>query len=170
MKNNRKTVCFTGHRPQTLPFGFDETDIKCVNMKQKLTKKICELIENEDVIHFISGMAIGVDMICAEIVLELKSEYTHITLECAIPCENQSDRWSEIYKQRYRQIISRCDKKTVLQKEYTNTCMHKRNEYMIKNSDIVIAVWNGTKSGTGYTVECARKNKKIIYVLNPDNL
>ena len=170
MGEREKTVCFTGHRPQMLPFGFNEQNPKCIKMKQKIKTKICELIENEGVTNFISGMAIGVDMICAEIVLELKKEYTHITLECAIPCENQSDRWSEAYKQRYRSIISQCDKKTVLQKEYTSSCMHQRNEYMINNSDIVIAVWNGTKSGTGYTVEYARKNKKLIYVLNPDNL
>ena len=37
----------------------------------------------QEVYH--SGMAQGVDMYAAEIVLELKKQYPQITLECAIP-------------------------------------------------------------------------------------
>ena len=33
----------------------------------------------------------------------------------------------------------------------------KKNEYMVDNSDYVIAVWNGKPSGTGNTVTYARK-------------
>ena len=51
---------------------------------------VIELVEKHSVTHFISGMAIGVDMIAAEIVLELKKDYPQITLECAIPCETQA--------------------------------------------------------------------------------
>jgi uncharacterized phage-like protein YoqJ len=170
MDKTEKTVMFTGHRSQNLPFGFDETNPKCIKMKEIIKTQICELIENEFAIKFISGMAIGVDMICAEIVLELKKEYANITLECAIPCESQPDRWSESFKQRYYNILNECDKKTILQKDYTNDCMYKRNEYMVDNSDIVMAVWNGKKSGTSYTVEYAQKKGRRVLVLNPDKL
>lgn len=170
MNTQEKTIMFTGHRSQNLPFGFDESNIKCLKLKQIIKTQLCDLIENEGAINFISGMAIGVDMICAEIVLKLKKEYSHISLECAIPCESQPDKWGESFKQRYYYILKECDKKTILQKEYTNDCMHKRNEYMVDNSDIVMAVWNGTKSGTGYTVEYAKKKGRKILVFNPDNL
>lgn len=168
--NTNKTVMFTGHRSQNLPFGFDESNIKCLKLKQIIKTQLCDLIENESATNFISGMAIGVDMICAEIVLELKKEYANISLECAIPCESQPNRWSESFQQRYYCILNECDKKTVLQKEYTSDCMYKRNKYMVDNSDIVMAVWNGTKSGTGYTVEYAKKKGRKILVFNPDNL
>lgn len=170
MNTQEKTIMFTGHRSQNLPFGFDESNIKCLKLKQIIKTQLCDLIEKEEAIHFISGMAIGIDLICAEIVLELKKEYSHISLECAIPCESQPDKWNETFKQRYYYILNECDKKTVLQKEYTNDCMHKRNKYMVDNSDIVMAVWNGTKSGTGYTVEYAKKKGRKILVFNPDNL
>ena len=81
-----KTVCFTGHRPQTLKFLWNEECEMCKNLKMQIKNTITELIEKENAIHFISGMALGVDMICAEIVLELKKTYPQITLECAIPC------------------------------------------------------------------------------------
>lgn len=170
MYSEKITVCFTGHRLQKLPFGFNEEDPKCIKMKRMLYRKIEDLIVNHGASHFISGMAIGVDMICGEIVLELKNEHPHITLECAIPCRSQPDRWSNEMKDRYCSIVNQSDYKTVLQEQYTSDCMHKRNEYMVEKSEIVIAVWDGSSSGTGYTVNVAKEKGKKIYVLNPEKL
>lgn len=162
-----KVCCFTGHRPQSLPFGFNESDERCVLLKRTICEKIISLITQYGVRHFISGMAIGVDMYAAEIVLSLRSEYPDITLECAIPCETQSAKWSASLRERYNSIVSRCDKKTVLQNHYTYDCMYKRNKYMVDNSDFVIAVWNGKVSGTGKTVRYAEsQGKKVILISN----
>ena len=87
-----KKCAFTGHRPQSLPFGFNEADERCIALKQKLRDEIIRQIEENGVTHFITGMAIGVDMFAAEIVLGLKSAYNGITLECAIPCETQAEK------------------------------------------------------------------------------
>ena len=66
-KYSRCKVCaFTGHRPQSLPFGFNEADERCINLKKALREQIINLVENEGITHFISGMAIGVDMPCNE--------------------------------------------------------------------------------------------------------
>ncbi len=75
------TCCFTGHRPQKLPFGFDEQDERCIKLKKQLKAEIETLITQKQVTHFITGMALGVDLICAEIVKELKEKYPYITLE-----------------------------------------------------------------------------------------
>ena len=85
-----KTCAFTGHRPQSLPFGFDESDDRCDALKEELREQIINLIENEGVTHYISGMALGVDLMAAEIVLDMKKNYPDITLESAIPCETQA--------------------------------------------------------------------------------
>lgn len=79
-----KTVscAFTGHRPQILPFGFNETDSRCIALKRALHDQIINLIETNGVTHFISGMAIGVDMFAAEIVLDLKSIYSYHGVFC----------------------------------------------------------------------------------------
>ena len=58
MKKKMKTCAFTGHRPQNLPFGFNEEDERCIDLKKALREQIINLIENEGVTHFISGMAI----------------------------------------------------------------------------------------------------------------
>ena len=33
-----KTCIFTGHRPQNLPFGFNELDERCIQLKKELKK------------------------------------------------------------------------------------------------------------------------------------
>lgn len=67
-----KVCCFTGHRPQKLPFGFNEEDERCVLLKDRLKGAIEMLITEHNITHFISGMALGVDIYSAEIVLSLK--------------------------------------------------------------------------------------------------
>ena len=106
-------------------------------MKSVMRDQIVALIENEGVTHFITGMALGVDMYAAEIVLDLKSKYPHITLESAIPCETQAIKWSVASRERYYNIAAKCDKETMLQREYTSDCMDKRNRYMVDHADYI---------------------------------
>ena len=65
---NIRKCAFTGHRPQSLPFGLNEADERCIALKQKLRNEIINQIENNGVTHFITGMAIGVDMYAARLV------------------------------------------------------------------------------------------------------
>lgn len=165
-----RTCAFTGHRSQNLPFGFREEDGRCVALKQVLRGEIIKLIEQEGVTHFISGMAIGVDMYAAEMVLELKARYPMITLESVIPCETQALRWSEELRDRYYDIASRCDKETLVQTHYTPDCMRKRNWYMVDQADVILAVWDGKPSGAGKTILYARGQGKLVRVIHPSTL
>lgn len=92
------TCCFTGHRPQKLPWGYDEEWEDCVKLKIKLACEI-ERMRQKGITTFISGMAIGVDLWAAEIVLDLKQAYPKdmIRLYAAIPFEGQADKWSVEY-------------------------------------------------------------------------
>lgn len=165
-----KTCAFTGHRPQSLPFGFNETDERCFALKARIRDEVRKLIEEEGVTHFISGMALGVDMYSAEIVLDLKKEYPQITLECAIPCENQSEKWREADRDRYFGLIEKCDKEKLIQTRYTPDCMEKRNKYMVDNANYIIAIWSGKPSGTGKTVRYAASKGINIIQINPYEL
>ena len=72
--------------------------------------------------------------------------------------------------ERYYNIAAKCDKETMLQREYTPDCMDKRNRYMVDHADYILAVWNGCPSGTGNTVRYAHKKGKSIIVINPVSL
>lgn len=47
--------------------------------------------------------------------------------------------------------------------------MNDRNKYMVSNSSVVIACFNGRPSGTENTVRFAKENNCKINVINPDN-
>ena len=169
-KEKPAACCFTGHRPQSLPFGFDEQNPSCIKLRAILRSEIERQITENKVTHFISGMALGIDLIAAELVLELKEQYPEITLESAIPCEAQAERWSVTQQERYYTIAAQCDKETLIQRPYTKDCFQKRNQYMVDSSSVVIAVWNGHPSGTGQTIMYARSKEKPIVIIHPNTL
>lgn len=168
--NIETTCCFTGNRPQKLPFGFNEKRPDCVKLKKILLMEIEESIICRNISHFISGMALGVDQFAAEIVLRLKKKYPHITLELAIPCETQAERWNEKQRERYYEIAVKCDKETMIHREYTESCMVDRNRYMVNNSGSVIAVWTGEDGGTRQTVNYALAMERKVTIINPADL
>ena len=111
----KDTCCFTGHRPQKLPWGYDEEWEDCIKLKLKLAYEI-EAIRKKGVTTFISGMAIGVDMWSAEIVLDLKRAYPQDTIKliAAIPFEGQANKWSVEYRERYFDILAQVDQDITL--------------------------------------------------------
>ncbi len=165
--DKEKTCMFTGHRPDRYSFGYDETAAGCQLLKAALRIRITAAIEN-GYTHFISGMALGADMWCAETVLELQKTYPHITLEAAIPFEGQAAKWSEKNRRRYEKIKAAANKVTVLTTEYNRFCMQSRDRYMVDAATLCIAVYNGDQTGgTAYTVRYAAKKGLVIKIINP---
>lgn len=164
-----KTCMFTGHRPHKLPFGYNEDDKRCTALKRRLTYLIRQKILS-GVSRFLSGMALGTDCFAAEIVLSLRNEFPEVSLVAVIPCATQSSKWNKRQISRYSALLRQCDKVIVLQDEYTYDCMQKRNRYMVEQSDCVIAVWNGTSSGTSKTITYAVNKSLPVTILHPDTL
>ena len=159
------TCCFTGHRPQHL--GVPRGSEAETALKNRIAGEVLRLIEEQNVRHFISGMALGVDTCAAGIVLKMKELYPEVTLECALPCKGQDRHWKKADRAEYARILAAADKVTLLQDTYTPFCMQLRDAYMVDAADIVLAVWNGSKGGTAYTVNCARKRGRTIIILPP---
>ena len=78
--------CFTGHRPEKL--NTSEKEVKAA-----LRKQIDQAVHDGFTV-FITGMARGVDLWAAEIVLDLRKRNKEIRLICAIPHEGFEARWS----------------------------------------------------------------------------
>ena len=76
-----------------------------------------------------------------------------------------SRKWSEALRDRYFDIASKCDKETLIQTHYTPDCMDKRNRYMVDHADVLIAVWDGSPSGTGKAVRYAHQQGKSVQSL-----
>lgn len=141
-------VCFTGHRPEKLTRS--ERDIK-----RDLEKEIRQAME-DGLTVFISGMARGVDIWAAQIVLRLRGQGHDIKLICACPYAGFESRWSESWQKQYRQVLAAAD--FVKYGEYSPSCFQARNEWMVNHSSRVIAVFGGRKSGTKNTIDYALKS------------
>ena len=162
-----KVCCFTGYRPQKCPWGFNEKDKRFLRVKEKTKQEIEKAISN-GYDTFLCGMAIGFDMMCAEMVLELKNKYPYIRLIGALPCKNQDCKWPIKQQERYRNLLKQLDAIRCVNDEYTGPeCMLERNRYMINNSSIIIALFNGLPGGTKSTIEYAKQQGLEVIIIKP---
>lgn len=150
-----KRVCFTGHRPEKLKISEPE-------VKDRLREAIQQSIK-DGFTTFISGMARGVDMWAAEIVLEERRKNSDIKLMCASPYEGFERSWSIDEKRRYIDILRNADYIKYVCSHYSRQCFQIRNVWMVDHSARVIAAYNGESGGTRNTLRYARVENIEIY-------
>jgi len=167
MTDKNMACAFTGHRPQYLPWRGGEDDPRCLEFKQITEKRIQKFI-NDGVTYFLSGMALGFDIYAAEAVIKLKRDNPGAALECVIPFDGQESRWSESDKARYYSILGRCNKKTVICRDYAKSCYAERNRYLVDNSGFLFAALSKSEGGTAYTVGYAVKKNRRVIKINPE--
>lgn len=157
LEKRKKRVCFTGHRPEKI------NTPECI-IKDRLKEEIITAI-NEGYCVFISGMARGVDLWAAELVIQLRSSGYEIKLICALPYEDLEKSWSIEWQKKYHKIISHADLIKCISPHYSQHCFQIRNEWMVNHSAKIIAVYNGNRSGTQNTLVYAyRKNLDISVI------
>lgn len=167
MQPREHTCCFTGHRPEKLPWGSNEFDPRCVALKELIYDAVSALYHS-GITHFICGMALGCDTYFCEAVVALRGERPEITLEAAIPCETQSARWSEADKKRYNALVTDCDFQTLVTRDYASGCMEKRNRYMVDRSSKLLAVCSDSPGGSMNTMlYAAEQDVDIVRIFIP---
>ena len=148
-----KTCAFTGHRQV-------EDNFDVARFEEVLTAYI-----EEGYTTFLCGMAVGFDMIAAELVLKLKNVYPQIKLIACVPCEGQSRYFSAEKKSEYEKILQSCDEVKILYPRYYNGCMQARDRYMVDNCQLLIAYKRVNEGGTYYTLNYALSLNKRICLL-----
>ena len=142
--------CFTGHRTEKL----HEPENVIINA---LHKEILSAI-NAGFVTFISGMARGVDIWAAELVISLKAEGYPLHLICACPYEGVEKKWKAEWQNRYKAIIAEADLVLYICPAYSHACFQIRNEWMGDHSARVIAAYNGKSGGTRNTIVYAERH------------
>jgi len=167
---SKKSCAFTGHRPKAFPWGYDETDTRCIALKRTIAEEITKLI-GKGYTDFFSGMAQGVDSYCAQIILEMRRKNPVLNLHCILPCEGQADRWSSTAQEQYHFILKEADSVEYISRRYYDGCMLDRNRRLVESAGMLLAVYNGEqRGGTAATVRYARKLKRKITIITPDSL
>lgn len=165
-----KTCAFTGHRPQNLPWQFNEADTNCLKLKQILNQQISQLAKN-GFTDFLSGMALGSDTWAAEAVLNLRKKNPALKLHCILPCKTQAEKWPVSEQERYQKILAQADSIFFTSRNYHPNCMLERNRFMVEKARLLLAVYNGhPHSGTAAAVRHAQKLGCDIIIINPISL
>ena len=140
-----KSCVFTGHRILEDDFS------------KKRLKIVVQAAIEQGVDTFYNGVAMGFDLIAAEIVLSLKKKYPHVKLIACIPCYKQEKNFSEKDKKRYAAVLKKADEKVLLSEEYYKGCMQARDKYMAERAELMIAYCKKATGGAAYTVKCFQK-------------
>ena len=149
--------CFTGHRPEKLQRP--EWEIR-VDLEREIRKAVCDGLN-----VFISGMARGIDIDAAEIVLQLRAEGYPVRLICASPYPGFEHSWSNLWQTRYGAVIADADLVRYICPQYRRGCFQIRNEWLVDHSSRVIAVFNGRPSGTKNTIDYAlRQGVPVVQI------
>lgn len=154
-----KTVCFSGHRPNRLPKSIEDIN----DLKIKIYKAVDRAVDN-GFLTFYFGGCIGFDLFSAMAVITRKkrkkeTDKGEIRLIAALPFRNQSEKWTSKEKFLYNEILSYCDEIIYVSEDFDKGCYHKRNRYMIDNSDKLICYYDGGSGGTKHTIDYAIKKQ-----------
>ncbi|MCC8196398.1 MAG: DUF1273 domain-containing protein [Ruminococcus sp.] len=150
------TACFTGHRPEKIPFYEDE--IRMRMLKSMLIERIYRAVD-EGYRTFITGMARGVDIWGRRVIYTMKHQRPELDLKLIgiSPYKNETEklRGTDIYD--YGIVRQGCDEMYYLSEDYFQACYHLRNRLMVDHSNRVIGVIYDYKSGTGNTIKEAKR-------------
>lgn len=110
-----------------------------------------------------TGMALGWDQAVAEACILLSIPFT-----ACIPFVGQESQWPAHAIGRYSALLSRAaDKVVVSDGGYHPWKMKRRDIYMVDRATSILALWNGSKGGTGFTAGYAiDMEKQLLNVWN----
>lgn len=171
---NTLSCAVTGHRPTRFKWKYKENNNGCRRLKRRMRDQFILLYEN-GCRHFWVGGALGVDMWAGEILLEMKGDpqYSEIELHLALPFAGYDSSWDPKSKSRMALIRKNCASSIIVgtvDKPAEN--YKKRNYYMVDHADVLLAVYDNDRSirsGTGMTVNYAKKKELRIVLIHPDS-
>mgnify|MGYP001569968591 CR=1 FL=1 len=153
-------VAFTGHRPGKLG-GYGPSPTQD-HVRSRIREELLRIRPDSA----ISGMALGVDQWAAEVCYEQKIPYT-----AAVPFDGQERVWPLEAQVWYRELLARAAVVHVVSPgTYAPWKLQRRNEWMVDNCDVLLAVWDGSPSGTANCVEYAREKLREIVRVDPRRL
>lgn len=153
-------VAGTGHRPNKLG-GFNNKAFL------KLVKIAEDWIHTNKPEKIISGMAQGWDQALAQAAVNCG-----IPFIAALPFKGQEIRWSQKSQRYYNRLLSKAEQIVyVCDEGYEAYKMQLRNEWMVDNSNLVLAMWDGTTGGTLNCLKYAYANQiKVINLYETWNI
>lgn len=178
-------IAFTGHRPTKLG-GYDWSSNKNKLIMGRVKELLSHIMNKYDEDYeFITGGALGLDQMAFSICYDIKYSLNRagkITQTLAIPYKDQPNKWFGDSVTTHESNILKADKVVYVDSitgyevanceigRYDYSKLQNRNRYMVGNCDWVIAVWDGTPSGTANCVAYAKELGKRIIIIDANTL
>jgi uncharacterized phage-like protein YoqJ len=145
-----KILGVTGHR------NFYHPEDKIINL-------VCSYLLDEKVERVLIGGALGFDQLVAKCCISLS-----IPFEVIIPFEGQELKWSLAQQKEFLEMLLKADKIVLVSEGgVENWKYHKRNAYIVDNSESMLCYLTEDKGGTYSCCQYATsKNKTIVNVIN----
>lgn len=143
-----KVVCFAGHR----------LDIYNVGIQERL-ESVLENLINQGYTSFLNGDKGDFDRICFDMVLKLKKKYPHIKIYKVLTYY-KPDKIYENISSDYEEVFPE------IEDYYPKIQIIKRNEWIVRQSDVVVCNIKNTFKSGAYRMVCYAKklNKNIINI------
>ena len=117
---------------RVMPGGLSEEE------KTELGRELWRLICEEGVNYFLTDMMPGTAMTAARMVLQFRTQFPYLALECIIPFERQAVKWNEKLREEYFDIIENCDRETMICRSFTVHCWETMDRYCSERSQFAV--------------------------------
>ncbi|RLF46633.1 MAG: hypothetical protein DRN29_04855 [Thermoplasmata archaeon] len=149
-------IAFTGHRPGKLP--------NIAAVKSQVSQFLSRQLKLHPDLLVISGGALGADQLAAEVCIELGIPFVFVL---PFPVSIFTARWNSSSRAHLRYLISHAVRTFVVQSTFSMSGYQRRNEVMVRHSNLLCAVWNGSSGGTANTVRYAQSVGREIHFIRP---
>ncbi len=141
-------LAITGYKPHELGL-FSDKHPGVEVIKYALRKKLMTFIEEGTTWFIISGQP-GVELWAAQVILELREEYSDIQLGILTPFLDQETRWPEGVQAIYQDILAQADfVDSITKRPYENPSqLRLKNEFIVTKTDGLFVLYDEEKQGT----------------------
>ena len=151
---NKSTTCsFTGHRLTHFDFTHSELGRRLID----LLDAAILVAAHEGYTTFLTGMAMGFDIVAAERVLVHKARGLDVSLVSVLPFRFQHQKYPPKWRRRFEDVLLAADDAVILNENFIRGCYQARNKWLVDNANHLICYFNGKPSGTAHTYKLAMK-------------
>ena len=140
MKDNH-CCAVIGQPPMRFPWGFDEDDFGCQELKLALAQKIMEL-RQQGVTRFAVVADCGIGLYAGECVNALRQHDPDLMLFVVSPHEEQATKWTPDLRNRYFKLLEDCTIMELASHRKTPECEYDAYRKIIDHADMVLAAYD----------------------------
>ncbi|HHT26634.1 MAG TPA: DUF1273 domain-containing protein [Firmicutes bacterium] len=148
--DNEQTCIFIGHRI-----------IPRASIQPLITRldSAIESLVKQNVTTFISGGALGFDLVASALVVFKKERYRHIRLCFALPCREATRYWRDDQKRFLQQLQAEADRTIYVSEQHQIDCVEKQRRYLVDHAAYCLCALLKPSAGIEQTLDYAKERK-----------